>query len=86
MSEAEYRRLINHFLWLVIDEAERLREIGQAESAHVGDRRTAWRPWPQPDCAAILLRWSGAGYLALYDAAGALPEQEAWSLLAASAP
>lgn len=86
MSDAEYRRLINHFLWLVIDEAEPLRNFGQAELEHVGGRQIAWGPWPQPDCAAVLLRWLEAGYLALYNAAGALPAQEARSLLAASAP
>jgi hypothetical protein len=86
MSEAEYRRLINHFLWLVIDEAEPLRQFGQQEMEYVGDRQIAWGPWSQADCAAVLLRWFDVGLLGLYSAAGAVLHHEARELLAASEP
>lgn len=87
MTEAEYRRLINHFLWLVMDEAEPLREFGQPEEVLPRDLdHRSWGPWPQADCAAILLRWFDAGLLALYNAAGALPPRETRELLTAQQP
>jgi hypothetical protein len=39
---------------------------------------------PGADCAAVLLRWFDAGLIDLYNAAGAVPRQEARDLLAAS--
>lgn len=84
MSEPEYRRLINHFLWLVIDEADPLRDFGQQDIEYIGDRQIAWGPWPQADCAGVLLRWFDAGLIDLYNAAGAVPRPEARALLATS--
>ncbi len=82
MNEAEYRRFVNHMLWLVIDEAEPLRDLGSHMLEQDMTTETTWGPWPPEDCARLLLRWFDAGLVSLHNEETAFPEGEARGFLA----
>lgn len=82
MDEGEYRRFVNHMLWLVMDEAEPLRDLGNHMLEHVGGTTMGWGPWPPQDCAELLVRWFDSGLVTLYSVQGPFPESEARALLA----
>lgn len=81
MNEAEYRRFVNMMLWLVVDEAVDLVEIGDSSTEFVGGERIEWGPWPRAYCAELLLRWLEAGLLTVHRGERQLPDKEARVLL-----